>query len=76
MLIGQKEGIKEQWLFSEKMNEKDRVKKYGDYKKAVIRLIEEILDPGHPFMPPPSDEPCYNCAYKTFCGRQHVVKTW
>ncbi len=76
MLIGQKEGIKEQWLFSEKMDEKDRVKKYGDYKKAVIRLIEEILDPGHPFMPPPSDEPCYNCAYKTFCGRQHVVKTW
>jgi len=76
MMIGLKEGIKEQWLFKEKMTEKDRGQVYGDYKKAVIQLIEEILDPEHPFMPPPDDKPCVNCAYKTFCGRQYVVKTW
>jgi ATP-dependent helicase/nuclease subunit B len=76
MIIGSKEGINEQWLFSAGMDEKDRGLVYGNYKKAIIRLIEEILDPEHPFMPPPDDKPCLDCAYKTFCGRQHVVKTW
>jgi hypothetical protein len=76
VMIGQKEGIKEQWLFPDNADEKARGKMYGDYIKAVIQLIDEILDPEHPFMPPPDDKPCVNCAYKTFCGRQYVVKTW
>lgn len=41
------------------------------YRLAMVRLIEEIMDPGIPFgAAPDPDAQCPNCSYKTPCGRQ------
>ncbi|MDI6740970.1 MAG: PD-(D/E)XK nuclease family protein, partial [Candidatus Edwardsbacteria bacterium] len=67
MLLGGT-AIEEKPLFGRK---DDREKLFGEYKRAITILIEEIMDPDVSFSPAPDpDAQCPNCGYKTPCGRQ------
>lgn len=66
--------IEEKFLFKEDV---DRNVLLGQYREAVLRLIQEILDPKTPFgdtLDP--EQTCVNCGYKVMCGRQWVVRRW
>lgn len=66
--------IDEKFLFKE---DEDRKALLGQYREAVLRLIQEILDPKTSFGDTPEPEQtCVNCSYKVMCGRQWVVKRW
>lgn len=76
ILLGNAE-IKEKYLFPEKTNKiLDKNKIYEDLKKAVVLLIEEILNPAIPFIPVEDTKQCPDCEFKVMCGRQWVEKQW
>jgi ATP-dependent helicase/DNAse subunit B len=73
MSLGSKK-IEEVFLLEEA---EERRLLYDRYEKAVLGLIEEILDPEADFTDSPTpQESCPSCRYKVICGRQWVVKNW
>ncbi|MEO0155834.1 MAG: PD-(D/E)XK nuclease family protein [candidate division WOR-3 bacterium] len=75
MLLGKRE-IKESYLFPENITVAEKKSVYENLKKAVVMLIEEILNPNIPFMPAEDTESCAGCDFKVMCGRQWVEKKW
>ncbi len=70
MMLGE-EKIKEQNLFREiykKLPNKADV--FADYEKAIVTLIEEILDIDKIFEMTSDEKNCVNCPFKVACGRQ------
>ena len=67
------EKIKEETLYAERRGKKpDKAAIFGNYRAAIITLLEEILDRDLPFSPPPDEAPCAVCPFKNLCGRQWV----
>ncbi len=75
MLLGKKE-IEEVYLFPDDITVSDKKFAYENFKKAVVLLIEEILNPDIPFVPAQDIESCAGCDFKVMCGRQWVEKSW
>ncbi len=49
---------------------------FEKYNKAIITLIEEILDMDRPFTKAEDEDVCKYCDFRVICGRQWVRKTW
>lgn len=72
MMLGN-EKIEEQKLFKEMHGKApNRAEIFDAYQKAIVTLIEEILDIEKPFEMACDDKSCVNCPFKTMCGRQWV----
>jgi hypothetical protein len=72
MLLGQ-EKITEESLFKERNRKTpDKAAVFGVYRDTITALIEEILDPDHPFIKASDETPCAVCPFKTLCARQWV----
>ncbi|MBU2529918.1 MAG: PD-(D/E)XK nuclease family protein [Elusimicrobia bacterium] len=73
MMLG-KEKIEEQKLFKEMRGKApNKVEIFDAYQKAIVILIEEILDIDKPFEMTCDEKTCVNCQFKTACGRQWVA---
>ncbi len=76
MLLGGRQ-IEEKFLFGQKVTGPDRAETFSRYRRAILLLIDEILDPTAPFVPTGDpDHECPGCAYRVICGRQWLSKKW
>jgi PD-(D/E)XK nuclease superfamily protein len=72
MMLG-KEKIEEQKLFKEMHNKApNKSEVFAGYEKAIVTLIEEILDIEKPFDMTADEKTCINCPFKVSCGRQWI----
>jgi len=71
MMLGARE-INEQFLFAGGPPAEIKKALIADYRSALTRLIEEILDDGVPFSPAADEKYCGQCPYRTVCGRQWI----
>ncbi len=72
MMLG-KEKIEEQKLFKEMHGKApNKVEIFDAYQKAIVILIEEILDIEKPFDMASDEKTCINCQFKVSCGRQWI----
>lgn len=76
MILGSKI-IKEKLLFKEQLALHEKINLFNLYKKAILTLIQEILDPAIDFDSTPDPEKeCYRCDFRVICGRQWMIKKW
>ncbi|GAI62999.1 unnamed protein product, partial [marine sediment metagenome] len=55
----------------------EKINLFNLYKKAILTLIQEILDPAIDFdSTPDSEKECYRCDFRIICGRQWMIKKW
>ena len=76
MILGSKT-IEEKLLFKEHVDLNEKIEMYELYKKAILTLVEEILNPKIDFDPTSDPEgECYRCDFRVICGRQWMIKKW
>jgi hypothetical protein len=76
MILGSKT-IEEKLLFKEHVDLHEKIEMYELYKKAILTLVEEILNPEIDFDPTSDpDGECYRCDFRVICGRQWMIKKW
>ncbi|MCK5582752.1 MAG: PD-(D/E)XK nuclease family protein, partial [Elusimicrobiales bacterium] len=72
MMLG-REKIEEQKLFKEVRGKApNKTEVFENYEKAIITLIEEILDIDKSFDMAGDEKTCVNCPFKVSCGRQWI----
>lgn len=68
--------IAEKYLFPMSMTAADKQQVFESYRKAVVLLIEEILNLDIPFAPTDDTRICEGCDFKVGCGRQWMIRKW